>query len=100
MPLIRAILATPLLRAAVISGGITLVLAAIAGFSGITPASAAEAARVVDTEVIVFLVPLVALMAAITVQALRMTLSGTGPGDAVPATVRAPRAWRPGHGEG
>jgi predicted membrane protein len=98
MPLIRAILTSRLLRTATISGGITVVLAAIAAFSGITPASASEAARVVDTEVIVFLVPLVALMAAITAQALRMTLGGTRPDDAMPA--RAPRAWRPGHGEG
>lgn len=93
MPVYRAILARPLFRNATISGGITVMLAAAASFAGVTPADAAEAARLVDTEVIVFLVPLIALMAAITVQALRMTVGGARPDDAVPAT-RRPRTPR------
>lgn len=81
-----------LVRTATLACAATLAVIGGAALAGVTPATAAEAARAVETEVILFVVPLVALMAAITTLALRMTLRGGMPGGDQPAS-RPLHAW-------
>lgn len=93
MPKFPNPLRSPLVRTAALSCVATLAVIGGAVLAGVTPAAAAEAARSVETEVVLFVVPLVALMAAITVLALRMTLRGGVPGAVQPAAARPLRAW-------
>ena len=66
---------------------------------GVTPASAAQLATQPDTQIAVFMVPLLILVAAMLLEVGRVVLRGNLPAG-VPARRTAPRLLSSGRGEG
>ena len=67
--------------------------------AGVTPATAANLATQVDTQIAVFMIPLTLLVLAILFEAARIAMRGALPAEAAPRRqVRA--YWSPGQGEG
>lgn len=86
-------------RLALASTAVVAVGATSALIAGVTPASAANLAQQVDTQIAVFMVPLTLLVLAILFEVARFVVRGTLPAE---APLRRPvrRYWSPSRSDG
>jgi hypothetical protein len=82
-----------------ISFSLTFVGVSLMLLAGVMPASFASLTAPVDIGVLLLIVPLCALVLAMTVEVLRAAIKGSPPRRAQ-RTATSLSEWRPGHGEG